>query len=502
MVTTYERLADGSISATSLFDDRYKRVEQELFNPNPMDRRTGSERDRGRVVYSGYFQRLAGVTQIVSPTLRHGRMHNRLTHSQKVGLVAREIASDLLRFAESCDTNCSDSTSPFAEVCLSDIAVTGGLDLASCELAGLAHDIGHAPFGHNAEKFLDSWICEHDASVDGFEGNAQSLRVVGLLEQHVPGSSSGLNMSAVALAALQKYPWLRDRADSQKADKFSVYTSDFHLLSLAREAMPHEFRETEVVSLEAAIMDVADDITYALHDLQDFYLVGLISVDQVVDHLRHIHSQFSRPEFVLPKLKDLPAGSDAFLRGAALLQEKNPSIFNLARYTKALSKVRIGLKGRLDGPFDGSPLMSASVRAAFSLMIKDIMKNLRFSRDPSYRPFVFIDDDAWHEVQVLKHIAQGWVVDSPLVALHERSQLATLKVLLEELEDWASSANRLAKLPQPLYAYVVELESREKGSPSLRRAVCDYVCSLTDAECVQLAKHLSGAEAPWLARQF
>jgi dGTPase len=467
---------------------------------NPVDERTETERDRGRVLYSSYCQRLAGVTQIVSPTLRHGHVHNRLTHSEKVALLAREIGTDLLRAAEKNPSSSNRTELEFRDVSCADLLQMGGLDLAACEVAGIAHDIGHAPFGHNAEKHLDKWITEKDKKSDGFEGNAQSLRVVGELDHNAPFSPFGLNLTAVSLAALQKYPWLRDRDDDTKCDKFSVYQCNENLLTFARQALPAEHAEKYVPSLEAAIMDVADDITYAIHDLRDFYLVGVLDIGQVIDDLLMAHRTLTRPGFDFSQVTD---HSSAILQGAADLNKKKPSVFKLASYAQSLMKIADELAAEFKGPFDGTTLLSASVKQFFSSRIKDILRSLRVStQSTAERPFVFIEGTQWHDVEVLKHISQERVIGSPIVGLQERSQLAALAALLDGLEAWVTSVKRLGCLPQPLAGYVANLTQRDRGSPQLRRAICDYVCSFTDDECVQLANHMTGADIPLLSRRF
>jgi dGTPase len=494
------RLPDGSLTSTALYELRYGRWDSEDHSSNPLDARTETERDRGRVLYSSFYQRLAGVTQIVSPTLRHGHVHNRLTHSEKVALLAREIATDLLRAAEKNTKSRKRKKLEFKDVSCADLVQMGGLDLAACEVAGIAHDIGHAPFGHNAEKYLDKWISENDKESDGFEGNAQSLRVVGELDHNAPFSPAGLNLTAVSLAALQKYPWLRDRNDGVKSSKFSVYKCNDNLLTFARQALPAQHADKEVPSLEAAIMDVADDITYAIHDLRDFYLVGVLDIGQVIDDLLMAHRTLTRADFDFSQVTN---HSSAILQGAADLQKKKPSVFKHASYAQSLMKIADELATEFRGPFDGTTLLSAFVKQFFSSRIKDILRSLRVSTVPTIeRPFVFIEDAQWHDVQVLKHISQERVIGSPVVGLQERSQLAALKSLLDGLEAWATSVKRLGCLPQPLAFYVANIEQRDAGAPALRRAICDYVCSFTDDECVQLASHMSGADIPLLSRRF
>ena len=144
--------------------------------------------DRDRIAASPFFARLAGVTQVVSPAGAGLLVHNRLTHSLQVAQVARAIAE---RVAEDPLTT-----------------RLGGCDPDVVEAAALAHDLGHPPFGHLGEQVLDRVAREKLGLVDGFEGNAQSFRIVTTIDLHGP-SGAGLDLTAAVRAAILKYPWTR-----------------------------------------------------------------------------------------------------------------------------------------------------------------------------------------------------------------------------------------------------------------------------------------------------
>ncbi|GAB3884783.1 hypothetical protein GCM10029964_046350 [Kibdelosporangium lantanae] len=147
--------------------------------------------DRDRIAGSPFFARLGGVTQVVSAS-GSGLLHNRLTHSIKVAQVARAIAERL---------NYDDD---FAEV----LAELGGCDPDVAEAAALAHDLGHPPFGHLGEQVLDRLARHRFGLADGFEGNAQSFRIVTTTDTGGP-SAVGLDLTAAVRAAMLKYPWTR-----------------------------------------------------------------------------------------------------------------------------------------------------------------------------------------------------------------------------------------------------------------------------------------------------
>lgn len=231
------------------------------------DQRTNAERDRDRVLYSAQFARLAEITQVISP--EHGYVfHNRLTHSLKVAQIARRIAQHILA---------ENKTAPGISLDLPDVV----------EAAALAHDLGHPPFGHATEVELNNLV--RDAGLkDGFEGNAQSFRIITRLaasdaltlknagkEDEHEESVPGLNWTRQCLDSVLKYPWGFGE-NSQYVKKWGFYDSEREIFDWVRAGLPKLQR-----SLGAEIIDWADDITYAIHDLLDFFRSGKIPIDRL-----------------------------------------------------------------------------------------------------------------------------------------------------------------------------------------------------------------------------
>ena len=224
----------------------YTPADRERFFDEPAKRggRTEFARDRARIIHSFALRRLAAKTQVAVPWATDFP-RTRLSHSLECAQVGRELGAAL------------------------------GADPDLMEGACLAHDIGHPPFGHNGEEVLNQLA----HSCGGFEGNAQSLRLLIRLEAKtvlVDGKSVGLNLTRASLDAATKYPWSR----VVNAKKFGVYEDDLEIFNWYRSGV-----ESGKTSIEAQIMDWSDDVAYSVHDMEDSLVSGQIKLDQLSNDL-------------------------------------------------------------------------------------------------------------------------------------------------------------------------------------------------------------------------
>jgi hypothetical protein len=252
------------------------------------DRRSRAQRDVDRILFSTAFRRLGGVTQVVLAGEDGHLFHNRLTHSVKVAQLGRRIAEVLVKRINQAE--------PVHRAELVDqVRRGGGLDPEVVYAACLAHDIGHPPFGHMGESQLNA-SAQARGLPDGFEGNAQSFRIVTRLAISEPGK--GLNLTRATLNAISKYPWRYD--DTGAGKKFGCYEDDKDSLAVARLPMNLPVHSR---SIEAQIMDWADDIAYSVHDVDDFFRAGLIPMDRLAARCGDFLSRLDMLDLAVDRVK-------------------------------------------------------------------------------------------------------------------------------------------------------------------------------------------------------
>lgn len=411
-------------------------------------RRTG-QRDRDRILYTSAFQRLAGVTQVVGPMEGHV-FHNRLTHTLEVAQIARRLAEKLSR----------DHQQAVEEL--------GGLDPDVVEAAALAHDLGHPPFGHIAEHELDLLARERGAA-EGFEGNAQSFRIVTRLSAH-RDTYQGLNLSRATLNAVLKYPWGRDTDDPRRENreyrKFGYYRSeepDFHF---ARGGAADRAK-----SLEAEIMDYADAVAYSVHDFDDFYRAGLIPLDRLIP----------RPG---GESRELTAFLERWVRrgdvDAQTVQDRRES---LERFLGTLP-VREPYRGTFD--------QRALLRTCTSSLIKEFVFAARL--DPAAQPgnVLTVDETLGFTIDFLHALVYDYVIINPRLGTQQHGQRQVIRTLF--LVYLKAVQDRDEALVPPVYHHELFRVQHGEGAPhpaEVRLAV-DIVAGFTDNQALIMHRRLTG----------
>lgn len=395
-------------------------------------RRSEFGRDRARVLHSSALRRLGAKTQVLSPSVGDFA-RTRLTHSLEVAQVGREMAQTL------------------------------GMSADLVDMACLAHDLGHPPFGHNGEKALNDWASE----IGGFEGNAQTLRLLTRIEPKVfaeDGTPLGLNLTRAALDAACKYPWTRvnavfDDGGGARSHKFGVYDDDIEVFEWMRIGAQERLK-----SIEAQVMDFADDVAYSVHDYEDAIVEGFIKLEEVNDTANHnlliedilewVGSGFSKQELelALDRLRSL----DEWLRG-----------------------------------FDGSDRAHGDLKNLTSALIGSFVSRTVDATTASYSGILtryqanlVVPVEVKGEIAVLKGLVSSFLMS------HEsrQSYYEWQRQLLTELADALLSLGG-----RELDSYCSLAWSKATNSQAQYRVIVDQIASLTDQSAINLYEKLVGS---------
>jgi dGTPase len=391
------------------------------------------QRDHARLVHSASLRRLAAKTQVVGPG-SDDFVRNRLTHTLEVAQIGRELARSI------------------------------GCDPDLVETACLAHDLGHPPFGHNGERALN----DAGAGAGGFEGNAQTLRILTRLEPKavhatgpLAGRSAGLNLTRASLDAATKYPWTVENArppvgahadgSQRRVHKFGVYADDADVFAWLRSTAPAGADEQTCV--EAQVMDLADDIAYSVHDVEDGIAAGRIDLT-----LLDLEADRGRVFAVV---------SDWYLPGVPA-----------DRLDVALQRLR-GSAGWPSEPYDGSRLAQARLKNLTSDLIGRFCSRVeqathaKYGTGPltRYAADLEVPEEVAEEIAVLKGVAAHYIMRTDERVELLRRQRQTLTDLVEHL---CAHPERMEPAFRTDHALAADDATR-------LRVVVDQVASLTDA---------------------
>ncbi|MDO5719177.1 MAG: deoxyguanosinetriphosphate triphosphohydrolase [Actinomycetaceae bacterium] len=410
---------------------RYSDADRQRFVPEhkKSGNRTDFERDRARILHSAAFRRLGAKTQVMGPS-SDDFIRTRLTHSLEVAQVGREIGKLLGADPDVVDTAC------------------------------LAHDLGHPPFGHNGERALDALATE----CGGFEGNAQTFRLLVDLEPKVSGKhgeARGVNLTRASLDAVCKYPWTRGKGpDREKSQvKYSVYAEDIEIFNWMR-AEDRAGRRC----LEAQIMDLSDDIGYSVHDIEDAMATGRMNPRDLFDD-----AAFARI------VEDTVSWYGSAINGDQLQRARE----NLLATDYWLTE------------FDGSYSARARLKDMTSQLIGRFATSVVNATLPDkrrgglgrYAADLVIPADTDAEILLLKGLAVHYVMaprEIEPVYLQQRTLLADLVDALME--------SKGEHLEEPFRSHWYS----DTSDATRLRAVIDQVASLTDTSASQWHARLCG----------
>ena len=399
----------------------YSDFDRARFLDEPAKRggRTEFARDRARIIHSFALRRLAAKTQVAVPWATDFP-RTRLSHSLECAQVGRELGAAL------------------------------GADPDLMEGACLAHDIGHPPFGHNGEEALNQIA----SSCGGFEGNAQSIRLLIRLEAKTvlpDGKSIGLNLTRASLDAATKYPWSR----AVNARKFGVYEDDLEIFNWYRNGV-----ESGKTSMEAQIMDWSDDVAYSVHDLEDSLVSGQIKLDQLSSDLPKLFKVAQEMY-----LADITEGE----MQAALVALQKLSCW--PRYYDGTHRSLARLKD-LASQLIGRFAQAAEVATQEKYGDGDLTR---------YNANLVVPRAQRVEVALLKSMAGHYVINASDSQIRYGEQQRLLTELVEAI---------LESAPTTLESFFLQDWQNAQTDQARLRVVIDQVASLTDPGAVALHKRL------------
>jgi dGTPase len=469
---------DKFMSGNSIYSDSLDFQRQDGI-PRPDELCNGSwspsQKDYARLLHSPSFRRLQGKTQLF-PSTESDFFRNRLTHSLEVAQIAAGIARRL---------NAKE---------LPEWKTDAKIDVDLVQFSAIAHDLGHPPFGHNGEYALDQLMRAHG----GYEGNAQTLRILSTTEKKLicyeggsDSSSFGLNLTYRSLASVLKYDKKISavRRNAPSPEK-GYYSMDEDLVRRIKEHVaPNLEGYRKFKTIECSIMDVADDIAYSTYDLEDslhagfaspLHLVSTLNTDEHVRQtvFRKINEALHKAghEVLLKHPEELlVCAADLFQMATDLSyeEEASPEAKNVAQHLAVYRK---------NQELTSDTLMRTRYTAQ---RVGSLIEEVELLRDNDFPQLsqVRLKRDAMIAVELFKHLNFELIIRSPLLSVIEHRGQKIVKQLFKSFME--SDGNLLPEEWREEYSL-----AKNKGTSSARRVICDYVASLTDIHAAELHSRL------------
>lgn len=444
--------------------------------------RTAFRKDYARLLHAPSFRRLQGKTQLF-PGGQSDYFRNRLTHSLEVAQIARGIAAHL---------NAEQIPNAFEKSLISEDLV---------EFASIAHDLGHPPFGHNGEHALDEIMRSHG----GFEGNAQTLRILAFVERKLvnaedkPSSSYGLDLTYRSLASVLKYdfciPVERPKNDDVKK---GYYKTEAGLVKEIKKRVAPKLKSGQKFkTIECAIMDIADDIAYSTYDLEDSLHAGFYSPLDLA--LEIVNNEQVTKSVIKKTNKALTEESYHLIEHPHELLETISTVFNikfsdstiaLLKSNEAISEKKYALSAAIEFHFYNKSISENGLlrtkltaeRVGNLINAVELVPNEEFPQLSRVR----IKRDQLLQVEIMKHLNYELVVRSPRLAVIEHRGKEIVKQVFHALLDSNGSL-----LPMDWRKRYIEAES---SGESTTRVICDFVACMTDRYAMEFHARLFGED--------
>jgi dGTPase len=395
------------------------------------------QRDRDVLLAAPEFARLRDVTQVMAPG-GQGEYQTRHSHSLQVARIGRLLSEALLR-----DTYTREASTQIV-----------GLHPTVVEAAALAHDLGHPPFGHDAEDELDRLLVAAGVE-EGFEANAQTFRVVCALAG--AGDPCGLDLTRATLEAILKYPWLRG-GSTLYPGKWGAYASEQDIFTWVRAGADGDSPRP---SLEAQVMDWADLLAYAVYDFEDFVRSG----DIPIVHLR------------------ASAAERQWLLDLVFARRQVPGEQQVL-YAQVLDR----LLADCPTPSDDTRHFRNALRCFANCLVDEAISGVQLQNGVDGTATLVTTSEQHAMIMLTEGLTWHYVIDSAMLAPLRAEQRQLVRELFLVMADLSRQPSQWDRLPLALQRGL----GRAQGEAEAQRLVADAVASMPERDAIAYHVALTG----------